>query len=114
GRVHEIHTDHLRFARSVAVARSAVTIRLSPDANSLYVLCAEPAAMVALSPITFEVEWKTPLPGVPRDIDVSGDGASIVISMADLAEFALIDVHARRARRVNAGGLVGTVRFRSD
>ena len=114
GRVHEIHTDHLRFARSVAVARSAVTIRLSPDANSLYVLCAEPAAMVALSPITFQVEWKTPLPGIPRDIDVSADGASIIISMADLREFTLIDVQERRARRVNAGGLAGTVRFRSD
>src|SRR4029077_18611830 len=80
GSVHEIRTDSLTFSRKLRVANSAITMRLSPGGETLYVLCREPKRLAALKLHPMRVDWTLSLPAEPLDFDVSPDGASLAIS----------------------------------
>jgi YVTN family beta-propeller protein len=115
GRVHQILTDKLAVARTTAVARQAVGIRLSSNGKFLYVLCADPKLLVTISADSMRVIDTLPLPAVPFDFDVSRDGEWVAISYGAGGFLQLIEAHARQTGpRVSMGGEAGLVRFQAD
>jgi len=115
GSVHEIRTGNLTLLRKLTVARSAITMRLSPTSPSLYILCREPRQLVALALDPMGVEWTLPLPADPFDLEVSPDGTTLAISYGAARAISFVDVTRRQAfPLVHASGEIGLVRFQSD
>jgi YVTN family beta-propeller protein len=115
GSVHEIRTDSLTFSRKLRVAGSAITMRLSPDAQTLYVLCREPQRLIALKLHPMRVDWIISLPAEPTDFDISPDGAALAISHGAGRSITFVDpVQRRLLPGIHAPGEIGLVRFQSD
>ena len=115
GSVHEIRAGNLTLAGKLQVARSAITMRLSPSHRSLFVLCREPRKLVALAFEPMRVDWELPLPADPMDIDVSPDGSLLAISYGAAHALSFVDLAQRKAfPLVRTTGEIGTVRFQSD
>jgi len=115
GRLHEIATEKLALVRSVSVAHRAQTMRLAPNGQTMYVLCADPRKLVAVSMISLKPEWTAPLAGEPFDFDLSADGNSIAVSYGAEGWLQFLDVAARRTGpRIDLGAEAGIVRFQGD
>jgi len=115
GAVHEIRTGNLTLAGKLQVARSAITMRLSPSHRSLYVLCRDPRKLVALAFEPLRVDWELPLPADPMDLDASPDGALLAISYGPARALTFVDLARRQAfPLVRASGEIGSVRFQKD
>lgn len=115
GRVHEIVQEKLELARSFTVSRRAQSMRLSPGGKTMYVLCADPRRLVALSTASLQPEWNVTLGGQPFDFDVSADGDWIAISYGSEGWVQLLDVAARRpGPRIDLGGGAGVLCFQWD
>lgn len=112
GSVHEIRADNLTFSRKLQVAASAITMRLSPDDSTLYVLCAEPKRLAAIALDPMHIDWKVDLPAPPRDFDITQDGTLLAISHGEAGTITFVDVAQHRAfPPVQAAGEIGAVRF---
>lgn len=111
GSVHEVHSGTLSFARKVRVANSALQMRLSPDGNSLYVLCRKPKQLVRLSTDPLRINWTASLPDDPTDFDVSPDGNTVVISSQSSCSLTFVDVPNRNVISLRTFGEIGLVRF---
>jgi len=115
GSVHEIRTDNLTFARKLTAANSAVTMRLSPGGETLYVLCREPKRLVALALPAMRLGWTLRLPAEPADCDISPDGSVMAISYGAGRAITFVDLaHKRGLADIPATGEIGLVRFQSD
>jgi YVTN family beta-propeller protein len=115
GAVHEIRAGNLTFAGKLQVARSAITMRLSPSGRNLYVLCREPRKLVALAFEPMRVDWELPLPADPMDLDASPDGSTLAISYGAAHALSFIDLGQRHAfPPVHTTGEIGLVRFQKD
>ena len=115
GTIHEIRAGNLTFARKLQVARSAITIRLSPSARNLFVLCRDPRwlAVVAFEPL--RLDWELPLPADPIDLDVSPDGSLLAISYGSARAISFIDLARHQAfPLVRTSGEIGLIRFQQD
>jgi YVTN family beta-propeller protein len=112
GSVHEIRASNLSFTRKLGVARSAISMRLSRDENTLFVLCREPRKLSALTLDPLRVAWELRLAEDPYDFDLSSDGALAAISHREANAITFVDI-ARRAAYplVHASGEIGLVRF---
>jgi DNA-binding beta-propeller fold protein YncE len=115
GLIHEIRADRLALGRTLSVARSAVSMRLSPDGESIYVLCRDPRSLVAVSLKDFRVEWNTGLSGDPLDFDVAPTGSHAAVSYGKTGAVQLIDLVERRAGPSKTiTSETGTLRFVGD
>jgi YVTN family beta-propeller protein len=112
GSIHEIRTGNLTFASKLQVARSAITIRLSPSHRNVYVLCRDPRKLAALAFEPMRVEWELSLPADPTDFDVSPDGSLLAISYGPAHALSFVDLARRQAfPLVRTTGEIGLVRF---
>lgn len=112
GRVHEIAKEKLELVRSASAGRAARGMRLSPAGDALYVLCTDPRRLVRLSAASFQPEWSVPLSGMPFDLDVSPDGASIAISYGPEGWIQFLDTETRQpGPRIDFGAEAGILRF---
>jgi YVTN family beta-propeller protein len=112
GSVHEIRAANLTFTRKLQVASSAMTMRLAPDENTIYVLCEEPRKLVALALDPMRVSWELPLADSPYDLDVTSDGTLMAISHRAGRAITFVDLAQHRAFPVvRAAGEIGLVRF---
>ncbi len=112
GLVHEIRADHLTLGRTLPVARSAVTMRLSADGQRVYVLCREPRRLVAVSLKDFREEWFANLSGDPFDFDVAPTGSHAAVSYGKTGAIQLIDLVKRRAAPMETvASEIGSLRF---
>ena len=112
GVVHEIRADRLALGRTLSVARSAVSMRLSADGQSIYVLCRDPRRLVAVSLKDFRVEWSVGLAGDPFDFDVAPTGSHAAVSYGKTGAIQLVDLAARRAAPAETiASETGTLRF---
>jgi YVTN family beta-propeller protein len=112
GSVHEIRSSNLTFASKLQVARSAITMRLSPSHRNLYVLCREPRKFVALAFEPMRVDWELPLPADPTDFDTSPAGSLLAISYGAAHAISFVDLAQRQAfPLVRTTGEIGLVRF---
>ena len=113
GTVHEIRVDTLAFTRKAQVAGSAISMRLSPDATRLYVLCRQPHALVRFALDSFRTELQVPLPAEPVDFELDRLGKSIAVSYVH--GLSIFDAAARNAGSpLMTGDELGSVRFLSD
>jgi len=112
GTVHEIRADNLTFSRKLQVAGSAITMRLARSGGELYVLCDNPARLVAIALDTWRVAWQLNLGSKPVDFDLSADGEQLAISHGAARAITFVDTAARRAfAPVETSGEIGLVRF---
>lgn len=118
GSVHEIQVYRLSAARKVTVASCAVSIRLSSDERSLYVLAREPRALISVSLDTFRTEWSLPLPDEPVDLAVAAGGSGVSkfsrAAVTSARGVWLADLATRRINGPLREGDFGAVQFRSD
>ncbi len=112
GLVHEIRADRLALGRTLPVARSAVTMRLSADGRRIYVLCRDPRRLVSVLLAEFRVEWSAALGGDPFDFDVAPTDSHVAVSYGKTGAIQLIDLAARRAAPAETiAAETGTLRF---
>lgn len=111
GSVHEIQVYRLSDARKVTVASSAISISLSPDEKSLYVLAREPRALISVELASFRPEWQLALPEEPVEFAVAPEGKRAAISSA--RGVWMVDLAARRLSGPLHEGDYGALQFRS-
>jgi len=112
GCVHEIRAANLTFTRKLRVASRAISMRLSRDESTLYVLCQDPRRLVALALDPMRVDWQLPLREDPYDFDISSDGALLAISHREARAITFADLPRRESvSLVSASGEIGLVRF---
>ena len=115
GLIHEIRADRLALGRSLSVARSAVSMRLSADGERIYAICRDPRRLVAVSLAGFRVEWSTPIAEDPMDLDIAPTGSHAAISFGKAGAIQLVDLVARRASPPETiSSEVGILRFTGD
>ncbi|HEY7338677.1 MAG TPA: hypothetical protein VH639_27560 [Bryobacteraceae bacterium] len=112
GAVHEIQVYRLSLARKAAAASSAVSMALSPDERSLYVLSREPRALISVPLDSFRPEWRLALPEDPVDFSVSPVGARAAVSSS--GGLWLVNLANRKLTGPLARGDFGELRFLSD
>src|SRR5439155_23855677 len=96
--------------RKTRVAPSCLSIRLSADGGSLWILSRESRALVQLSLDKFETAVRIRLPGAPSDFDLWEDRAAI--SLPAEGSLAIADLRQARVERVTPTGPdAGIVRF---
>ncbi|MCX6634479.1 MAG: hypothetical protein NT090_05235, partial [Acidobacteria bacterium] len=61
GAVHEIDAGALALGRKRVCANAALSMRLTPDARSLWVLAREPRQLIRLGAASLQVEARVPL-----------------------------------------------------
>jgi YVTN family beta-propeller protein len=112
GSIHEIRAANLTFTRKLRMASSAISMRLSRDESTLYVLCRDPRRLVAIALDPMRVDWVLGLAEDPYDFDVSSDGTLLAISHREAHAITFVDL-ARRAAYpiVRTTGEIGLVRF---
>jgi YVTN family beta-propeller protein len=112
GTVHEIRAANLTFTGKLRVAASAITMRLSPDENTLFVLCDQPRRLVALALDPMRVRWDAPLAADPCDFDIASDGTLAAIGHRQGRGITFVDLGRRQAfPMIPASGEIGLVRF---
>ena len=115
GMVHQVDPLRLSVNRKTRVARRAVSMRLAPDGDSLWVLSSEPRELRRVRLDHFQADRRIALPGGPVDMDLSRDGLMCAVSYGVEGFVSLLDLRAGRAvATVHAGTDTGTVRFRFD
>jgi DNA-binding beta-propeller fold protein YncE len=113
GSLQEIQADRLSFARKLAVGGRAISMHLSKDERTMYVLTAEPKALVCVALERFAVDWKLPVTEDPRAFAISSDGTMAAVSVGQSVR--LVNLAARRiGPPLGPPAEIGTVRFLSD
>ena len=115
GVVHEIRADRLVLGRTLTVAHSAVSMRLSPDGQRVYVLCRDPRRLVSIALKDFRIEWFANLSGDAFDFDIAPTGSHAAVSYGKTGAIQLIDLTTRRpAPMMTIAAETGTLRFVGD
>jgi hypothetical protein len=110
GSIQQIRADRLSFARKLAVGAQAISMHLSEDERTMFVLTREPKALVQVALDRFAVDWRLPLPEEPREFAISDDGKWGAVSAGPSVR--LIDLAARRlGEPLGPDADTGAVRF---
>ncbi len=115
GLLHEIRSDTLAYSRKLSLGSAAISMRLAPDGDGVYVLCRQPRKLVRVSVKDFRVEGQVGLPADPFDFDLDRLGQTFVVSYGPhtlLSVFGAKDVSVGTA--IPTSGETGVVRFQSD
>ena len=115
--VYEIDTAGLAVKRKLSLGGTAVSMRIEPGENALWVLTRSPHALirVPLAQAKFQAGSRLKLPGEPEGFDLSGDGRMAVASFPQMRSVALIDLAKPAVVNVaNAGDDPRAALFRSD
>ena len=115
GTVYEINPDQLALRRRERLCQAAISMRLAPDGQILWVLSREPKELVGLSTATLKPVLSIPLPAAAVDFDISPDGRWAGVSFGEQGTVGLAGLNAGRLDRMTSiGGFAGTVRYRGD
>lgn len=115
GTLYELDPSRLASPRALRVARSALAMRRTPDAAALWVLCRDPRQLVCVDAKSFQCLARIPLPAEPLDFDLSPDGRTAAVSLAQSGAVLFGDLTSGRAGPPHQfGRRAATVRFRSD
>lgn len=115
GAVHEIDPEQMTVRRRIRVAQRPVLMRLAPQGDALWVVCAEPWQLVRVSLERFQADLRLPLPAPPAGFDLAADGRAGVVTHGAEGTVSFLDLAAGRTRgTVRAGEDTGEVRFRLD
>jgi YVTN family beta-propeller protein len=113
GAVHEIDAGALARRRGKNCCGAAVSMRLAPDGESLWVLAREPRQLIRLGAESLEVEARLPLAAEPLDLDITHEfGARAAVSFGPEGSLAVLNLEARKTEHVfRAGKALGAARF---
>jgi YVTN family beta-propeller protein len=115
GTIHEISTQtRLEVRRKLRVASNAVSMRMSDDGSSLYVLSRAPRQLVHVSLDAFRIARRVPLPADPFDFDLAPNGTTAAVSFGASRSFLLTDAKTGVTSMIPYRGDAGIVRFQSD
>ena len=115
GAVHEIDAGALALGRKRVCANAALSMRLAPDARSLWVAAREPRQLVRLNVASLQVEARVPLAGEPRDFDIARDGARAAVSFGPEGWLVILNLETGKTEHVlRLGKALGAVRFQSN
>ena len=115
GTIHEIHSANLTFSRKLQVANSALTMRLSPDSEYLFVLANAPRRLVRVTLDSMRVDAVLNLPSTPVDFDLDARGETLAVSYGTQQSIGFVNATGKLAQAaISAPGETGTVRFRAD
>lgn len=91
--LYEIDAVDLAVKRKLSLGGTAVSMRLEPGEQALWVLCRSPHALirVPLGHPKLQSASRLKLPGEPEDFDLSRDGRLAVVSLPQMRSVALID-----------------------
>ncbi|HLW76615.1 MAG TPA: YncE family protein [Bryobacteraceae bacterium] len=114
GSIHEIESDHLRFRRKAQFASKAVSMSLSQDERSLWLLARDPRALIRVSPDSLSLAARIPLPADPLEFDLTPDGKTAAVSFGSSIQ--IVDLQSQKlgAPIEIPGANFGAVRFRGD
>jgi YVTN family beta-propeller protein len=111
GVVYRIDVASLAVAQRTRPGNHAVSMRLSPDGDALWVLYRDPAALVELTLDTLAPRRRIQLPAAPEDFDLSPDHRAVVASSAGEAVMIASLDRAAIERTVALGAQPSIVRF---
>lgn len=114
GTVHEISTTKLQRERWNSVCTNASAIKLSPQGDSIWVLCREPRELVELQLAGMEPARRIPLPNDVDHFDLSQKAPLALLSFGSRGEVGVADLATGKIRHVECSAAVGKVRFRLD
>ncbi len=112
GSVHEILVDRLRYSRKIAVAETAVAMRLAANERAIYVLARQPRSLVRVALDSWAVDWRVSLPEDPVDFALAPGGRFAGVSSA--ASVRLVDLSNGHVGDPLGAGGYGAVQFRKD
>lgn len=113
GTIHEIDTESFRVTRKAHAAHEAVSMRLAPGGDALWVLCRQPRQLVRVPLDSLRPDTRVPLAADPVDFDLSGDGKAAV-SYGENGGIGIADLPKRTCRFYDVAKAVSFVRFRQD
>jgi len=92
--VYEIDAVDLRVTRKLSLGGTAVSMRLDPGENALWLLCRSPHLFirVALEGPKLQATARLKLPDEPEDFDLSPEARLAVVSFPQMRSVALIDL----------------------
>ncbi|HOK47566.1 MAG TPA: hypothetical protein PLK67_16605, partial [Bryobacteraceae bacterium] len=114
GAVHEIGADTLALRRSLRAARTAVSMRISPDGHFLWLLANQPRQLLRLSTENLRVESRIALPAEPVDFDLSPNGELAAVSFGAAGAVGIVNLSRGTCSWTGLGKNLSLVRFRSD
>ena len=110
--------QHLKVQRKLRLGQTAVSMRLSPDKEAIYILLAQPKKLIRVALDRFQIDWELPLPMSAIDFDVDEDRSAKMprpvgaISYGSAGGFAFFDPGSRKLFPVTQlASEVGAVRF---
>jgi len=115
--VYEIDAVDLRVTRKLSLGSTAVSMRLDPGENALWLLCRSPHLFirVALEGPKLQATAHLKLPDEPEDFDLSPEARLAVVSFPQMRSVALIDLVQPVLLNVSeAGDDPRAALFRSD
>jgi YVTN family beta-propeller protein len=71
GSVYELEAEPPRIKRHARVARTALSMRMTPDGKSLWIAASDPPELVRVDLDSLTIAQRVRLPGPPRDFDLS-------------------------------------------
>ena len=113
--IFEITAGDLEVKRKLSLGGAGVTMRLTPDGASLWVICKSPNVLAKVALDRLDVASRLKLPAAPEDFDSTRDGLLAAAAFPETRSVALIDLQKNHVTRmVPAGDDARAVRFRSD
>ncbi len=115
GTVHEIRAETLLYARHAQIGARAVSMQMSRDGHTLFVLAAAPHRLVALERRALRPSWSVTLPYEPATLALSADGLHAAIGYGENNAIGFVDVPTRRiSGTVDCSCDTGAMAFRWD
>lgn len=112
GTLDEVQFYKLAVARKQSVASAAVSMALSPDEKTMFVLARQPRALIAVDLDKLQPAWSLALPDDPAEFVLSSDGKAAAITSSH--GIWIVDLAARKLRGPLLDGQFGPALFRLD
>jgi YVTN family beta-propeller protein len=114
GSIHEIRLGELAAGRRLRIAEEAISMRLAPSGDRLWLLARRPPRLVGIDTESLQVIRRIDLAAPPLDFDLAPNSAQASVSLGG-AGLALVELAAEaRPRLVRPSASCGPLRYRSD
>jgi YVTN family beta-propeller protein len=114
GTVHEVSLASLERTRQFRPATQAVTMRITPAGDALWVLASRPARLLRVNLENFRISARIELPAPPVSFDLSPDGTLAAVSLGEQGVCLAGLNSGKTEAMIRTAGATERVCFRSD
>ena len=114
GTLFEIGIRELTVQRKLELGRSASSIEVSNNGQSLWVVTRSPNALVRVAVDSFQITSRVRLPSAPESFAISQDATVAAVSLAEARSVAIVDLVKSHIRAMSPADDPHLVCFRSD